>query len=276
MLTVVTTELLKPAYAKRLFLSFLVFTCQQSTGATSLAYFGPQYFTKIAGGSAELSLTFTGIYGAVKILFCGLFVFFVAERVGRRVALTAGAAGMAVFQIITAVLVRCEPDASQNKNGPTAANIATVIMIYAFVACYNCSWGCLPWPYVAEIFPTRIREPGVALGVCSQWLWNFVYTLTTPYMIQNIGWGTFLFWGATNVAIVFVGLFILKETRGMSLEHINKDLDQIRNPDQARANHQPGHRANTSSIELTPTAPTAAESKSGFRTSFNGGYRTLD
>lgn len=45
---------------------------------------------------------------------------------------------------------------------------------------YNCSWGPLPWPYVrydfyillaynSEIFPTRTRSMGIAIGVSSQW-----------------------------------------------------------------------------------------------------------
>lgn len=32
--------------------------------------------------------------------------------------------------------------------------------------------------------PTRIREPGIAVGVASQWLFSFVYTLSNPYMVS--------------------------------------------------------------------------------------------
>jgi len=93
-------------------------------------------------------------------------------------------------------------------------------LIYMFVIAYNLSWGPLPWPYVSEIFSTRIREPGIAVGVGSQWLFNFVFSLTTPYMITNMGWGTFLLWGLFDAVIAVLTFLFLKETKGLSLEEI--------------------------------------------------------
>lgn len=58
------------------------------------------------------------------------------------------------------------------------------------------------------------------MGVASQWLFNFVFTLTTPYMIKNIGWGTFLLWGLFDFVIAFFSWFVLTETKGKSLEEI--------------------------------------------------------
>lgn len=60
----------------------------------------------------------------------------------------------------------------------------------------------------------------MAVGVGSQWLFNFVFSLTTPYMISNMGWGTFLLWGIFDVVIAAVAFFFLKETKGLSLETI--------------------------------------------------------
>lgn len=90
---------------------------------------------------------------------------------------------------------------------------------------YNMSWGPLPWPYVSEIFPTRIREPGIAIGVAAQWLFSFVYTLTNPYMVNNIKYGTLFFWGALNLIIAVISYFLIKETQGLSLEEINSKFD---------------------------------------------------
>lgn len=71
-----------------------------------------------------------------------------------------------------------------------------------------------------RIFPARIREPGMAIGVGSQWLFNFVFSLTTPYMISSMGWGTFLLWGIFDVVIAAFAFVFLKETKGLSLEAI--------------------------------------------------------
>lgn len=210
-------ELLQGDNFKRVFTAFAIFAAQQATGATAFAYFGPQYF-KLLVGSGNKGLLLTAIFGAIKVAACGIFVLFVSERVGRRNVLIAGAAFMAACQITTAAVVKAVPPPEQGN--VTSSGIATVALIYLFVIAYNFSWGPMPWPYVAEIFPARIREPGVAVGVGSQWLFNFVFSLTTPYMITNMGWGTFLLWGVFDVVIAVVAFFFLKETKGLSLETI--------------------------------------------------------
>ncbi|PSS05327.1 MFS sugar transporter-like protein [Coniella lustricola] len=202
---------------KRVFAAFAIFLAQQATGATAFAYFGPQYF-KLLVGSGNKDLLLTAIFGVVKVLACGIFVLFVSERVGRRNVLIAGAAVMAACQITTAAVDKARPPPTQGNI--TGSGIAMVALIYLFVVAYNFSWGPMPWPYVSEIFPARIREPGMAIGVGSQWLFNFVFSLTTPYMINNIGWATFLLWGIFDAIIAIVAFVFLKETKGLSLEAI--------------------------------------------------------
>ena len=73
---------------------------------------------------------------------------------------------------------------------------------------------------IIRIFPARIREPGIAIGVGAQWLFNFIFSLTTPYMITNLQWGTFLLWGLFDAIIAIFVFFFLKETQGLSLETI--------------------------------------------------------
>ncbi|KAI1813442.1 general substrate transporter [Poronia punctata] len=220
-------ELLQPDNFKRVFASFAIFTAQQATGATAFAYFGPQYFKLIVGSGGDQSLLITAIFGAVKVVACGIFVLWFSERLSRRQVLIGGAVFMAACQITTAAVVKSFPAEQQQQQQEETttttvrpAAIATIALIYLFVVAYNFSWGPMPWPYVSEIFSARIREPGIAIGVASQWLWNFVFSLTTPYMIDSLGWGTFLLWGIFDLAIAILTFLFLKETRGLSLESI--------------------------------------------------------
>lgn len=190
MLTPPCTELFERDNFKRIFTSFAVFTAQQATGATAFAYFGPQYFKLLVGGG-DKDLLLTAIFGAIKVVACGIFVLFLSERIGRRQSLIWGAAFMAACQISAAAIVKNKPAPANGH--VTSSGIATVALIYMFVIAYNLSWGPLPWPYVSEIFPTRIREPGIAVGVSSQWLFNFVFSLSTPYMIDGLGWYVLFF-----------------------------------------------------------------------------------
>ena len=228
-----TAEMLQKGNATRTFTAIAVFTAQQATGATAFAYFGPQYFKLLVGNKGNSDLLLTAIFGAIKVAACSIFVIFVADSVPRRKILTGGALFMAICQCSCAAVVKTH--AAPGDGTVTSSGIATIALIYLFVIAYNFSWGPLPWPYVAEIFPTRTREPGVAVGVASQWLFNFVFSLTTPYMIKHMGWGTFLLWGLFDFLIAVYSWFGLAETQGKSLEEIThldgrlggKDVDEF-------------------------------------------------
>ncbi|KAL6849437.1 hypothetical protein ACO1O0_008977 [Amphichorda felina] len=180
-------ELLEKDNFKRVFAAFSMMMAQQATGATAFAYFGPQYFSLLVG-PGDQNLLLTAIFGAVKVAACGTFVVFLADRLPRRQVMIGGAACMAVCQITTAAVVKHNPPPTEPDSGVTSS--------------------------------ARIREPGIATGVASQWLFNFIFSLTTPYMMESMGWGTFLLWGIFDAVISIVTFFFLKETKGMSLEAI--------------------------------------------------------
>ncbi|PKY03531.1 MFS quinate transporter [Aspergillus campestris IBT 28561] len=224
------SELLQGSNARRIALAATMFLAQQSTGATAMAYFGPQFFGLLVGeGDRALTLLLTGFFGAIKVLSCGTFILFVADRFGRRPLLISGALGMAVCMTCTAFLVQGMPPpappagytgAETASKGVSPTGIATVLLIYLAIIIYNLSWGPLPWPCSAELFSTRLREPGVAVSVAAQWLSNFVWSFSTPYVLAGIGWATFLLFGVLDAVFSgFVWVF-LPETAGLSLEEI--------------------------------------------------------
>ena len=76
----------------------------------------------------------------------------------------------------------------------------------------------MPWAYVPEIFPTRIRAQGLAVSMLAHWATSFCFSFASPYMISNVGANTFLiFMGFDFVSAVFCWFFV-KETRGKNLE----------------------------------------------------------
>ncbi|KAK4961132.1 hypothetical protein LTR10_001622 [Elasticomyces elasticus] len=164
------TEMIQGGNLRRTLTASAVFTAQQATGATAFAYYGPQYFKLLVGNKGNSDLLLTAIFGAIKVAACSLFVLFVADTVGRRKILTCGALFMAACQLSTAAVLKTHPAPADARVTPSG--IATIALIYLFVIAYNFSWGPLPWPYVSELFPTRIREPGIAVGVASQWLFS--------------------------------------------------------------------------------------------------------
>ncbi|KAL4940192.1 hypothetical protein BDV06DRAFT_197187 [Aspergillus oleicola] len=202
----------------RLFIAITIQICAQCTGNTSLAYYAPQIFGAV-GTSENDTLLITGFFGVVKVVACGIFVLFLVERIGRKWSLAIGAFFMGALMLIVAILAKVftpDPDAT-GISSPTAASIA---MIYLEAATYNMSWGPVPWLYMSEIFPTRIREIGIAVGTATQWLFNFVFSQATPHAVDNMGWRTFLMFCIFNWAIVVYVFFFIKETTGKSLEEM--------------------------------------------------------
>ena len=65
-------------------------------------------------------------------------------------------------------------------------------LIYLFVVAYSLSWGPLVWVYMGEIFPTRLRDYGMAICTMMVWLMNYVVSKIAPIAILNIGWKTWM------------------------------------------------------------------------------------
>ncbi|KAL4943596.1 general substrate transporter [Aspergillus oleicola] len=225
-------ELLHRPNLRRVLLAVGIFVSQQATGATAMAYFGPQFFEILVGDpsassssapgtesvSGSLPLLLTGIFGILKVTSCLFFILFIADRFGRKPLLSLGAAGMSVCLLATSILL----STSSSPNPSTLTKTLTVLLIYTTITIYNTSWGPLPWPLVAEIFPTRLRSPGVSLAVASQWSSNFLWSVATPYILRDMRAGTFALFGILDAAILGWVRFYLPETGGLSLEDVQR------------------------------------------------------
>ncbi|KAJ4358375.1 uncharacterized protein N0V89_002957 [Didymosphaeria variabile] len=209
----------------------LVVTLQigvQLTGNTSLAYFAPQFFAAVGAGNNAVFMS--GFFGLCKVVACFFFLLFLVERIGRRWALLNGAFLMAILMLIVAIITATEPPTG--KAGLTRSASAAIGMIYIEAMVYNISWGPVPWLYMSEIFPTRIREGAIATGTATQWLFNFVFSQITPHAINNLGWKTFLMFAIFNCSLIAYTWFFIKETKGRSLE----EMELLFNPSGTQLN----------------------------------------
>ncbi|KAF9894785.1 hypothetical protein FE257_004406 [Aspergillus nanangensis] len=212
-------ELRMPANRYRMIITITIQIGVQLTGNTSLAYYAPQIFKAV--GAGDSSLLISGFFGVVKVVACFTFVLFLVERVGRKWSLIAGAFMMGSLMLIVAILSKTFPP-DPDATGISSTAAASIAMVYLEAASYNMSWGPVPWLYMSEIFPTRIREMGIAVGTATQWLFNFVFSQATPHAVDNMGWRTFLMFCIFNWALVVYAWFFIKETTGKSLEEMEE------------------------------------------------------
>ncbi|KAJ5424950.1 hypothetical protein N7465_000020 [Penicillium sp. CMV-2018d] len=226
-------ELLEPANRYRLLLAVFMFCGQQCTGMTALAYFGPQFFKLLVGNNTNQSLLITGLFGAEKFITVGIYILFFSEMWGRKPTLWISALLMAGCFIIVTVVKETTPEPDAKA---TPAGIGMVAMIFLTNSIYQFSWGPLPWPYTAEIFPSRIREIGTSVAVSTQWLFNFLFSLVTRYMMNSWGSYVFLFYAILDIIMAIIVFFFVKETKGKSLEEMETifhskaafDVDAVR------------------------------------------------
>jgi sugar porter (SP) family MFS transporter len=162
---------------------------QQWTGVNFIFYYSTT-FLQSTGAISDAFLT-SMIFTIINVLSTP-FSFYTVEKFGRRPILLVGAFGMMVCQLLVAVIGvtqgfnkthpnPADPTTSLADN-PAAVN-AQVAFICIFIFFFASTWGPGAWVTIGEIFPLPIRSRGVALSVSSNWLWNTIIAVITPYMV---------------------------------------------------------------------------------------------
>ena len=105
------------------------------------------------------------------------------------------------------------------------SGLPLLIIVVLAIACYAMTLAPVMWVIISEIFPNRVR--GVAMSVATFALWAacFILTYTFPILNHSLGaYGTLWFYGLICLA---GGIFVtikLPETKGKSLEDIEREL----------------------------------------------------
>ncbi|MCJ1407971.1 hypothetical protein MMC19_002043 [Ptychographa xylographoides] len=194
---------------------------QQWTGVNFVFYFGTTFFQEL--GTIPNPFLIGLITTLVNVCSTPIS-FWTIEKFGRRPLLIIGAAGMVVCQFIVAIV--------GTATGATAG--APVDVMIAFICIYifffASTWGPGAWVLIGEIFPLPIRSRGVALSTASNWLWNCIISVITPYMVGtdkgNLGPKVFFVWGSL-CAVCFVYAYLLvPETKGLSLEQVDRMMEE--------------------------------------------------
>ncbi|KDQ49738.1 hypothetical protein JAAARDRAFT_165319 [Jaapia argillacea MUCL 33604] len=226
----------------RFVIAFVIFLLQQWSGQNSVGYYAPQIFQSIGYTGTTNSLLASGIYGIVKVVATALFVFFLVESLGRRLALMISALGMGTLFFIIAAILKTHPPPTTVGVNPPPASKGMAAMLYIYVCFYSMGWGPLPWVYVSDIFPTRTRHYGLSVASGSQWLWNFVVSKVTPNLVTELGFKIFLMFATINIGGMAVFAFFIPETKGRSLEEMDIIFGSV-SAEQRRADIERTERA---------------------------------
>lgn len=85
--------------------------------------------------------------------------------------------------------------------------------------------GPIPWSYLSEIFPVRLKGTASAIVACTNWIMAFIVTMTFSGLIDAVGIAfTFLIYSVNcGLCVIFVKLYVI-ETKGKSITQILQEL----------------------------------------------------
>jgi MFS transporter, SP family, arabinose:H+ symporter len=208
----VTSDALFTAkYRVPIFLAVSIGMFNQLSGINAILYylnaiFEHAGFSKVSGDLQSVAV------GATNLLFT-VFAMSVIDKLGRRTMLLVGSVGTAfcLAGVATIFLI------GRHEN-------LLVWMLIGYIAFFAFSQGAVIWVYISEVFPNRVRAKGQSLGSFSHWIMNALISWTFPLMAASSGGYPFVFFSAMMVLQFFVVLLFYPETKGISLEEMQRKL----------------------------------------------------
>ncbi|KAF8866998.1 general substrate transporter [Acephala macrosclerotiorum] len=200
---------------------------QQLTGINFIFYYGVVFFKSLNTISNPFLISL--ITTLVNVCSTPLS-FWMVERYGRRNLLLVGGTGMVIAQYIVGIVgVTVGQDKGADTN--TAAVSAMIAFICINIFMFATTWGPCAWVVVGEIFPLPIRSRGVGLSTASNWFWNCIIAIITPYLVDkqyaNLSSKIFFMWGSLCIISVLFTFFLVPETKGLSLEQVDRMLEEV-------------------------------------------------
>ncbi|KAF4122224.1 Sugar (and other) transporter [Geosmithia morbida] len=209
---------------------------QQWTGVNFIFYYSTPFLQST--GAIDNSFLTSMVFTIVNV--CSTpFSFYTVEKFGRRTILLAGAFGMLVCQFLVGIVgvtvgfdhTHPDPDdaTAQVADNIPAVN-AQIAFIAIFIFWFASTWGPGAWVLIGEIFPLPVRSRGVALSTASNWLWNCIIAVITPYMTDadkgDMKSTVFFVWGGLCTCAFVYSYFLIPETKGLTLEQVDRMMEE--------------------------------------------------
>ena len=204
-------ELFRPGLRIALLIGILLAILQTTTGIDTIIYYAPKIFLKSGFESETSALFATVIIGINKVIFTIIAVLSV-DKFGRKPLLLIGLAGMGISLMLTGVTYQ----------NPAITATWIIIPILTYNAFYAMSLGPVVFIIISEIYPTKIRGAAMSAAIMALWLSDAAVTQTFPWLIENIGDGTFYIYGSICFAGFIFILTVIEETKGKTLEEVEK------------------------------------------------------
>jgi sugar porter (SP) family MFS transporter len=204
-------KLFSRKYLFPIFLAVSIGMFNQLAGINAILYylndiFASAGFSKVSGNLQAVAV------GGTNLIFT-MLAMSVIDKIGRKTLLLIGSVGTAACLAGVSVVFFTGHHQS-----------FLVWLLIGYIAFFAFSQGAVIWVYIAEVFPNTVRAKGQSLGSFSHWFMNALISGIFPLMAASSGAYPFVFFSVMMVVQFFVVLFVYPETKGFTLEEMQKQL----------------------------------------------------
>ena len=204
-------SLFQAKYGLPIFLAVSIGMFNQLSGINAILYylndiFAKAGFSNVSGDKQAVLIGFTNLCFTMLAMS-------IIDKVGRKTLLLIGSVGCAASLAGAAAIFL----SNSHEN-------LLVWMLIAFIASFSFSQGAVIWVYLSEVFPTRVRAQGQSLGSFTHWAMNAIISLTFPIVAAKSRGLPFVVFSIMMVLQFVVVLTVYPETKGVTLENMQKKL----------------------------------------------------
>ncbi|MFV8368421.1 sugar porter family MFS transporter [Flavobacterium sp. LB2R40] len=195
-------------------LAFLLAFFNQLSGINFILYYAPEIL-EMAGLASKESLLNSILIGATNLIFTILGMRLI-DVLGRKQLMLIGSIGYIASLGMVAL-------AFYNNLGA----IILMLSILLFIASHAIGQGAVIWVFISEIFPNNVRANGQSFGTGIHWIFAALITLAGPVVIDLFKanpWPIFAFFAFMMVLQLVFVLFMMPETKGLSLEELEHKM----------------------------------------------------
>jgi len=196
-------------YRFPVFLAISIGMFNQLSGINAILYYLNDIFAK--AGFSRISSDRQAVLIGFTNLVATMVAMSVIDKVGRKTLLLIGSVGCAFCLAGVAAVFLTSSHES-----------LLVWLLVGFIAFFAFSQGAVIWVFISEVFPNRVRAKGQSLGSFSHWLMNAIISFSFPVLADKSRGAPFIFFASMMALQFFVVLFIYPETKGVTLEEMQK------------------------------------------------------
>jgi SP family xylose:H+ symportor-like MFS transporter len=204
-------------YFKPISLAVMIAIFNQLSGINAVLYYAPHIFKMAGAGDGSSLLQSVAIGGTFTIFTMAALL--VIDKFGRKNLMIVGSVGYIVSLGVTAWAFYTYGTDFDEMGG-----VVVLVSLLVFIAAHAFGQGTVIWVFITEIFPNRVRARGQALGSFTHWFMTAVISWTFPVIAEISGGHTFAFYALCMVGQLLWVLFVMPETKGVTLEQIQKRM----------------------------------------------------